>query len=101
MNAEPPPTIGQILREQLEQRSWSQSMLARFLDRNVQHINLIVNGRKSITVEAATELAAAFGNTAGFWLAAQASHELWELYNDPAHAGKLEEIKLRALRGDY
>lgn len=101
MNATPPPPVGQILREQLEQRGWNQSMLGEYMGRSMQYVNMLVNGRKSLTVQAATELAAAFGNTAGFWLAAQDSHRLWELYQDPAHAERLEEIKRRALRGDY
>ena len=59
---------GEFIREELEERGWTQRDLADVLGRPLQTVNTIVNGRKRITPETAVELAAAFGTSAELWL---------------------------------
>jgi HTH-type transcriptional regulator/antitoxin HigA len=67
---------GQFIREELEARHWTQTDLARVLDRPLQVVNEIVRGRKRITAETAKELAAAFGTSAELWLNLEAAYRL-------------------------
>ena len=51
-------------------------MLAAILDRPPQLVNLIINGKKSITAQTAVELADAFGTSAEYWLNLETAWQL-------------------------
>lgn len=70
---EPP---GEIIREELEARGWTQSDLAEVTGRPLAAINEIINGKRRITVKTAKELAAAFGVTPQFWLNLESAYQL-------------------------
>ncbi len=72
---------GEYLADELEARGWSQSDLAKVLDRPFQHVNLLVNGKRRINAEIASELSAAFGTSAEVWLNLQSA---WDAYKAPA-----------------
>jgi HTH-type transcriptional regulator / antitoxin HigA len=63
---------GEYIADELEARGWSQSDLAKIIERPFQHVNLMVNGKRRVTVDAAVELAAAFGTSVEVWLNLQA-----------------------------
>lgn len=67
---------GDFIREELEARGWSQGDLARILGRPVQTINMIVNGRKSITAETAKALGLAFGTGPELWMNLEIAYQL-------------------------
>jgi addiction module HigA family antidote len=56
----------------LAARGCSQSDLAKILGRPFQHVNLLVNRCRRVTVETAVELAGAFGKSVDLWLNLQA-----------------------------
>lgn len=58
---------GEVLRDELEQRSLSQSELARRMDRPTKTINEIVNGKAAITPETSLQLELVLGISANFW----------------------------------
>jgi addiction module HigA family antidote len=70
-----PPGIH--IREEIEERGWSQGDLARIMGRPVQVVNEIINGRKAITAQTAYELEAALGPSAVTWMNLETS---WQLY---------------------
>jgi HTH-type transcriptional regulator / antitoxin HigA len=83
---------GDIIREELEARGWTQSDLARILDRPFQTVNAIVNGRKAIEPRMAMELSAAFGTSAKFWMNLETSYQLYkESEPDPGIAVRAQE----------
>lgn len=82
---------GEYIAEELKARSWSQSDLARILGRPFQHVNLLVNCRRRVTVETASELAAAFGTSVEVWLNLQARY-------DAANAPKPDRTIIRRSR---
>jgi HTH-type transcriptional regulator/antitoxin HigA len=51
---------GEFIRDELEERGWTQADLAEILGRPVQVVNEILAGKKGITPDTARELAAAF-----------------------------------------
>lgn len=67
---------GDILREELEVREWSQADLANILGRPIQVVNEILNGKKAITPETAIGLAMALGTSPEFWLNLESSYRL-------------------------
>jgi len=67
---------GDFIREELEARGWTQSDLARILNRPFQMVNAVINGRKAITSRTARELEAAFGPSAEFWMNLETSYQL-------------------------
>jgi addiction module HigA family antidote len=69
---------GDHIREEIEDRGWSQSDLARIMGRPVQVINEIINGRKAITARTARELEAALGSSAELWMNLETSYRLYE-----------------------
>lgn len=68
-NSVPPP--GDLIREELRKRGWTQADLARVLDQPTSRINQIIQGKQSITPDTAIALGAAFDIPASEWI----SHE--------------------------
>ena len=60
--------LGEFLREELDERGWSQDDLAGILGCPVQLVNEIVSGTRGITPESAKGLGAAFGTSAELWM---------------------------------
>jgi len=78
---------GEYIREELEERGWTQIDLAEILGRPLQLVNEIILDKRSITPETAKGLAEAFGTSAQLWLNLQAAWELYRSRNiapDPA-----------------
>lgn len=67
---------GVILRDELRDREITQAAFAEALGRPAQVISEIVNGRKSITADTALDFERELGIDAGFWVRAQAEHDL-------------------------
>ncbi len=67
---------GDFLRDELEARAMSQRELADRLDRPVQVISEIVNGKKAITEETALSLERVLGVSASFWLNLETAFQL-------------------------
>lgn len=67
---------GEFIRDELEERGWTQRDLAEVLGRPLQTVNQIINGRKCITPETAVELAAALGTSPELWLNLEAGFRL-------------------------
>jgi addiction module HigA family antidote len=69
---------GDLIREEIEYRGWSQNDLARIMGRPLQAVNELINGRKAITARTARELEAALGPDAQFWLNMETSYRLYK-----------------------
>lgn len=96
MSTPEPHAPGDVLRMWLAGEGWNQGVFAEIVGRNPQWISEVINGHKVITVESATQIAAALGNTPGYWLALQDRYRLWLLSQDAAHNRRLDEVRGRA-----
>lgn len=67
---------GEFLRDELDERGWSQLEFAEIIGRPVRVVNEIIAGKVQITPKTATELAAALGMSAQFWLNLETSYQL-------------------------
>jgi HTH-type transcriptional regulator / antitoxin HigA len=82
---------GEFIREELHERGWTQTDLAKIMGRPVTALNLIISGKKSITPDTAMGFAAAFGTSAEFWLNLQNAYQLSKVDD-----GNHQDIKERA-----
>lgn len=91
--AEPP---GDIIREEMEAKGWTQTDLAFILGYSEQTVNKLLNGKSGLTADMAKALAEAFGTSAELWAGLQKEWEL-RCARDPD-----QSIKARALmQGAY
>lgn len=67
---------GEFIREELEERGWTQEDFAEILGRPRRLVNEILMGKRGITTETANELGAAFGSSAQFWLNLESAYRL-------------------------
>lgn len=80
---------GEFIRDELNERGWTQSDLAKIMGRPLPVLNLIISGRKSVTPETAVELGSAFGTSAEFWLNLETAFQLSKV--DVAEQGNIRE----------
>ena len=70
---------GDFIRDELDERGWTQTDLAEILGRPLNVVNEIIAGKKSITPETAKGLANAFGTTPDVWLNLESAYQLWKV----------------------
>jgi HTH-type transcriptional regulator / antitoxin HigA len=68
---------GEFIKDELEVRGWTQDVLAEITGIAAPVISNIVKGKRAISVDIASSLAAAFGTTAQFWMNLETSYQLW------------------------
>ena len=67
---------GEILREELEARNWTQEVFSEIINKPIQVVNEIINAKHSITPEIAKLFSAALGTSAELWLNLESSYKL-------------------------
>jgi HTH-type transcriptional regulator / antitoxin HigA len=73
---------GEFLKEELEERGWSQSDFAAITEKDVTLINGVIKGKRSITIETARAFADALGTSPEYWLNLESAYRLWEASAD-------------------
>lgn len=73
---------GETVKEELEERGWSQRDLAAIMGVQPSIVSGIINGTKPISLDLAQNLAAAFGTSAQFWVNMETAYRL-KLSNQP------------------
>lgn len=69
---------GEYLRDELEERGWTAKEFAEIIDRPVQVVSEILNGRKQIMPQTALAIAEALGTSAELWTNLQNRFNLFE-----------------------
>jgi len=70
---------GEFLKDELEERGWTQEEFATILGRPTTLVNQIVLGKRAITPEAAAEIGAALGVEAEYWMNLETAYRLWQV----------------------
>ncbi len=81
---------GEFILDELDERGWTQSSLAKITGRPDSTISALISGKQALTPEIATELASAFGTSPQFWLNLENAYRLSKIVDVSA------EIKQRA-----
>ena len=68
---------GEFIREELEARGWTQEDLAEIMGRQSSIISGLVNAKRAVSPEIASDLAATFGTTAQFWMNLETAYQLF------------------------
>jgi HTH-type transcriptional regulator / antitoxin HigA len=71
-----PKPPGEFIRAELEARGWAQADLARIVNRPVQAINEMIQGKKAVTPETAVALGFAFGTGPEIWMTRESAYRL-------------------------
>ena len=88
--------VGEFLRDELEERGWSDSEFAQILGRPAQVISEIINGKKEITAETAVAIADALGTSPEYWLNLQIAFRLREIRSSrPTNNSVIRLARLR------
>jgi HTH-type transcriptional regulator / antitoxin HigA len=69
---------GEFIKEELEARGWSQEDFAEIMGRQSSIISGLVNGKRAVSPDIASDLASAFGTTAQFWMNLETAYQLFE-----------------------
>lgn len=85
---------GDFIREEMEERGWTQQDLAEILGKPLPTVNQILKGKKAIVVETAKRLGAAFGTSAQFWMNLETSFRLNAEPESPEVTGVRTRAKL-------
>jgi len=83
---------GEFIKEELEARGWTQGDLANIMGRQDSVVSAIINGKRSVSPQIASELASAFGTSAELWMNLQATYNLYarkEQKSDVSRRAKL------------
>ena len=67
---------GDFLRDELDARGWNQTEFAEIIGREPRVVNELILGKRAISPETATELAAALGTSAQFWMNLESTYQL-------------------------
>lgn len=68
---------GEFIKEELEARGWTQEDLAEIMSRQPSIISGLVNGKRAVSSDIASDLAAAFGTTSQFWMNLETAYQLF------------------------
>lgn len=68
---------GELLKDELEARGWSQADLAEILGRPPRLVSEIIGGKRAISPETAQGLGDAFGVDPQYWLNLESAWQLW------------------------
>lgn len=88
--------VGEMLADELDERGWTQAEFAEVLGRPAQFVSEIISGKKEITRESATQIAAALGTSPEMWLKMQDRYYLWRQAQDEHAQEQLNDVRLRA-----
>ncbi|MCH8814494.1 MAG: helix-turn-helix domain-containing protein [Chloroflexi bacterium] len=75
---------GDFLKEELDERAWSQTDFADILKRPVRVVNEILNSKRAITPETAQGIADALGGHAQYWLNLESAWQLHKVRQGPS-----------------
>lgn len=96
MDARTPAEVfppGDFLRDELEARGWSQTEFAEIIGKPVRTVNEIIAGKRQVTPETATAIAAALGTSPQFWMNLETAYQLSRVEPAPERIGR--EARLR------
>lgn len=84
---------GEYLKDELEERGWTQEELASIIGRPTAVINQIISGKRGISPDTAREIGAALGTSAIFWMNLEAAYRLWRAGPAPTRIRETGRIR--------
>lgn len=88
-----PTHPGEVLREEIEYRGITQTLLAEKIGVKVSLLNELINGKRSFTIEYALMIEAALGIDADFWINMQNNYDKARVSHDTSFMARLANIR--------
>lgn len=86
---------GEYLKDELEERGWTQEEFAAIIGRPAAVVNQIISGKRGISPETASEIGAALGTTAMYWMNLESAYRLWKAGPAPARISREAGVRAR------
>lgn len=83
---------GDLVREELEARGWTQNDLAEILGRPPRLVSEIISSKRAVTPETAQGLADAFSTDAQFWMNLETAYQLNKLRKKDADVARRAKL---------
>ena len=87
---------GEFIKDELEERGWTQEDLADILGRDLRLVNEVITGKRGVTPETAKGLGEAFGTTAEFWMNLEAAYRISLVHTSDSPVARRAAIYARA-----
>lgn len=84
---------GEYLKDEMEERGWTQEEFAAIIGRPPAVINQIISGKRGVSPETAREIGAALGTSAMYWMNLESAYRLWKAGPAPARIKKEGRIR--------
>ena len=84
---------GEIIKDEIEYRGISQTVLAREIGMPVSVVNEILNGKRSVSMEFAYLLEAALGISAEIWIGLQEDFNKQKTLTNPSFLERLSKVR--------
>jgi addiction module HigA family antidote len=75
---------GEFLKEELDEREWSQMDFAAIIGQSPKAISDVINGRRVVSAPLAVAFSKALGSSAEYWLKLQTLFDLEQIANNAA-----------------
>lgn len=69
---------GEFLRDELDERGWTQADFAEIIGRPTTLVNDILTGKRRVSPELAQAFGAALGTSADLWMNLESAYQLWQ-----------------------
>lgn len=83
---------GDIIKEELEARGWTQTDLAEIIGKSARLVNEVIMGKRAVTPDTARTLADAFGTSAQFWMNLESAYQLSKLKTDASPVARRAKL---------
>lgn len=83
---------GDIIKEELEARGWTQTDLAEIIGKSARLVNEVIMGKRAVTPDTARALADAFGTSAQFWMNLESAYQLSKLKTDASPVARRAKL---------
>jgi HTH-type transcriptional regulator/antitoxin HigA len=83
---------GDIIKEEIEARGWTQIDLAEIIGKSARLVNEVIAGKRAVTPDTARALADAFGTSAQFWMNLESSYQLSKLKPDASPVARRAKL---------
>lgn len=83
---------GDIIKEELEARGWTQTDLAEIIGKSARLVNEVIAGKRALTPDTARTLADAFGTSAQFWMNLESAYQLSKLKTDASPVARRAKL---------
>lgn len=70
---------GEYLKDELDERGWTQDEFATMIGRSPAVVNQIISGKRGVSPETASEIGAALGTSAIYWMNLDSAYRLWHI----------------------